>query len=382
MSRAMGLGLVGVGGFGAFCIGAYEAMEQVAVVALADVDDARARKAAPPGARVYADYAQLLADPAVEVVAINTPPHLHGPMARRAAEAGKHVFVEKPLATSREAAEAAIAAARRAGVCLSVNFVLRQHPLHRLAAEVIHSEALGAFHHGSLENFAADDDLLPGHWFWDPEISGGIHVEHGVHFFDLCNHLVGAAPTEVTGSAQQRPDGRPDRVSATVRYGDRVLATFYHSFNQIRRFEETTIRLRCTRGHVVIEGWIPTALTLRGWVTEAELESLRRILRSELHIVERFQGGNGTFAHGGTTDRLAASVAARVEAPDRQGEYRRAIQAGMRDLVDAIREGRSPEVTAEDGLLSLRIALAASESSRHLSRLDTEQNAGKTSALT
>jgi predicted dehydrogenase len=361
MSESLGLGLVGAGAFGAFCLAAYAEMNEISVVAVADVDLERAQAVAPPEVTVYGDYQALLADPAVQIVAINTPPFLHGSMARQAAEAGKHIFVEKPLATSLEEAVVAVRSARAAGVRLSVDYVLRHHPLHRLAAKVVRSGALGAFQHWSLENFAAADDLLPDHWFWDRSRSGGIHVEHGVHFFDLCNHLVGAAPDAVSGCAQRRPDGRLDRVSATVRYGERVLATFYHSFNQIGRFERTTIRLSCSRGHIIIEGWIPTDLTLRGLVDEAGLNALQSLLGDRLQARERFQGVATTVHHGGVTEQIAAAVEAEVSIPDRQLEYKRAIQAGMRDLVAAIREGRPPGVSAADALLSLAVALAASE---------------------
>jgi predicted dehydrogenase len=287
-------------------------------------------------------------------------------MVRQAAQAGKHVFVEKPLATTMEEAAAAVQAAQAAQVQLGIDYVLRHHPLHRLAAEVVHSGALGEFQHFSLENFAADDNLLAGHWFWDPVKSGGIHVEHGVHFFDLCNHLSGAAPDEVWGSAQQRADSRVDRVGAMVRYGDRVLATFYHSFNQIGRFEQTTIRLNCARGHIVIEGWIPTDLSLTALVDREGLAVLQRLFAGRqpgdgLVVVDRFSGLDAIVHHGGATDRVAAAVKARASAPHRQHEYKRAIQSGMRDLVSAIRRGSTPEVGAADGLLSLAVALAACE---------------------
>jgi predicted dehydrogenase len=284
-------------------------------------------------------------------------------MARQAAEAGKHCFVEKPLATSLEEAVAAVTASQNANVQLSVNYVLRHHPLHTMAAAIIRSGALGPLGHFSLENFAADDDLSPGHWFWDLDQSGGIHVEHGVHFFDLCNHLAGRPPTEAWGSTQRRPDGRQDRVSATVRYGDQILATFYHSFNQIRRFEHTTIRLHCLRGQIGLEGWIPTHLTMQGLVDSHGLETLRALLGDRLQVRERFGGEAALFHHGGASEEIVAVVYARDSAPNRHLEYKLAIQAGMRDLVGAIRENRPPAVSSADALSSLAVAIAASRAS-------------------
>jgi predicted dehydrogenase len=365
----LGLGLVGAGGFGEFCLAAYVEMDEVAVVGVADMDLGRARAVAPSRARVYGEYGDLLADGDVQIVAINTPPYLHGRMARQAAEAGKHIFVSKPLATSMDEAVAAVKAARAAGVQMGIDYVLRYHPLHRLATEVIRNGGLGEFQHWSLENFAAADNLLPDHWFWDLERSGGIHVEHGVHFFDLCNHLAGEFPDEVYGCAQRRPDGRVDRASAMVRYGDRVTATFYHSFNRIGRFEETTIRVDCARGHLVIEGWIPIKLSLTGTVDKEGLDALGRLFDDgqqgrRFTIRERFHGAEASIHHGGMDDRVIAVVEANASTPDRQQAYKQCIQAGIRDLVKAIASGGSPEVGAEDGLTSLAVALAASRAGR------------------
>jgi len=361
--RPLGMGLVGVGGFGLFCLAAFAEMPEIKVAAAADSDPARAQKAAPYGARVYARFGDLLADPDVDIVAINTPPHLHAPMALEAARAGKHLFVEKPLATSLDDARSVIRAAREAGVQLTVDYVLRFHPLHQLAAQIVHSGAFGPLQHVSLENFATDDTLLPDHWFWDPAQSGGIHVEHGVHFFDICNQLAGRAPDSAAGTAQSRADGRVDRVSATVRYGDRVLATFYHSFTQIGRIEQTTMRITCARGHLTLSGWIPTHLTLSGLVDDTALAALQDLLGEQLDVPERFAGERTVFEHGGATETLAARVEAWVEALDRQGDYRRAIQAGVRNLAAAIHGNAPLTVTPDDGLASLAVALAATESS-------------------
>jgi len=93
--KAVGLGIVGLGRFAAFCLPAFSSLPEVRVVALADTDRSRAETLAPAGARAYQDYRDLLADPEVEVVVISTPPYLHAPIAVEAAKAGKHLFVEK-----------------------------------------------------------------------------------------------------------------------------------------------------------------------------------------------------------------------------------------------------------------------------------------------
>ena len=359
----LGVGLVGVGGFGEFCLAAFAEMPEIVVSAATDADPDRAQKAIAFGAHVYPRYEDLLADPTVEIIAINTPPHLHASMAIQAARAGKHLFVEKPLATSQDDARQVIHAAEAAGVLLTVDYVLRYHPLHQLAMEIVQSGIFGPMQHFSLENFATDDSLVPGHWFWDPARSGGIHVEHGVHFFDACNRLVGRPPDFAAGTAQTRADGRVDRVGAVVNYGNDVLATYYHSFNQIGPIEQTMIRIACARGHLTLIGWIPTELRLYGLVDTAGMAVLHGLVGEHLNIGERFEGGQAIFAHGGTVETLAAQVEALVRAPDRQGDYKRAIQTGLRNLAAAI-HGETPLlVTPADALSSLAVALAATESS-------------------
>lgn len=347
MSRPLGIGIAGAGRFAAFCIAAFEGLPEARVVAVMDADRTRAEAIAPPGAATYADLEALLDDPAVDIVHVATPPYLHGPFTQQAAERGKHVFVEKPLATTLDGARAALAAAERAGVRVSIDYVLRHHPLHRLAIELARSGALGALQQFALENFASSESLPPEHWFWDPAMCGGIHVEHGVHFFDLCLALAGREPDRVSGATQVRSDGPADRASALLRFGDAMAATFYHSFNRTAATERTTIRLAFEWGHATLEGWIPTRLDVEGTVAPERFEKLRTVFGAGLHEVTPASAGG------------RVQVAASVERPDRQEDYRLAIRAGMSNLVGAILRNEPLEVTAEDGLRSLEIALRA-----------------------
>jgi predicted dehydrogenase len=150
VSRDLGIGLVGAGRFGAFCAGTFQDLPGARVVAVMDADRGRAEAIAPLGAAAYEDFDRLLDDPAVDIVHIGTPPYLHGPMARQAAERGKHVFVEKPLATTLTDAHAAVDAARLAGVQMSIDYVLRHHPIHRMAIALSRLNALGRLQHFAL----------------------------------------------------------------------------------------------------------------------------------------------------------------------------------------------------------------------------------------
>lgn len=345
--KRVGLGIIGAGRFAAFCLPAFCALPEVRVVAVADVDPSRAERIAPPGAQIYQDFHALLEDPEVEVVVISTPPYLHAPIALEAAKAGKHLFVEKPLALFPKEAQEVIATAEKMRVKLTVNYVLRYHPLHRLAQMLVRSNVFGELIHVALVNLATNDGLPPDHWFWDLRQSGGIHIEHGVHFFDLVNHLVGKPPSKVEGGCQHRRDGKIDRVWAVVHYGEEVLATFYHAFVRPREIERTTLKLGLSFGEIQLTGWIPTKLSLFGSVKENEIESLRSILGKSLRVL------------GGTNRKI---VEAEVFAPDRQGEYQRAVQASLLDLIEAVWKNRPTQVTPTDALQSLEVAWQASRS--------------------
>jgi predicted dehydrogenase len=368
VAAPIGIGLVGAGWFGAFCLAAYAGMPEVEVVAVADEDLGRAGSVAPAGASTHADLQGLLTDERVELVHIATPPASHAPMALAALRAGRHVFVEKPLATSAPDAGAVRAEARDRGLQVGIDYVLRHHPLHELALRLAGEGVLGDPLSWSLENFAAAQKLGPDHWFWDRRISGGIHVEHGIHFFDLCQQLAGTdPPSSVDGWSQSRPDGLVDRVGATVLYGDRLAATFTHGFVRSDRFERTAIRIVLRRGELALEGWIPTELRLWGAATAVEIERLRKESASGLAgALEVGQPVDEPFlaaAAGGASGQLR-EVSAVLRREDRWADYRRGVQAGMRDFVRAIRGGSPARVSIEDAMLSLETALRATTEPR------------------
>ena len=110
--------------------------------------DVQATRAAAARARWGADrdgtdYRGALADPEVDAVSLCLPHDLHAPVAIAAARAGKHVLVEKPLADSLAAADAAIAAAEEAGVVLMVAENVRFNPLFQRIRELLEAQAIG-----------------------------------------------------------------------------------------------------------------------------------------------------------------------------------------------------------------------------------------------
>lgn len=143
------------------------------------------------------DYRELLADPDIDVVYIATRHSEHYAMARDAVEAGKAVFVEKPMTmTSEEGRALADLVARRKAI-LTVGFNRRLSPhaaeLKRLLAPIAGAK--------TLVYRVNAGPLPPDHWLLDAEEGGGRLLGEGVHFFDFLNFLVGSRPVRVEAVA-------------------------------------------------------------------------------------------------------------------------------------------------------------------------------------
>jgi len=142
--RTIGVGVIGCGTFGTLHARLYSEHPLAKLVAVADIDKARADAVARRyGVEAYADYNELLQRPDIEAVSIVVPDHLHRDPCVSAAKAGKHILVEKPLATTIRDAEAIIAAVEQSGVKLMVDFMNRWSPPFQIAKRSIETGELG-----------------------------------------------------------------------------------------------------------------------------------------------------------------------------------------------------------------------------------------------
>ena len=340
----VGIGLVGAGAYGEFCLAAFAEMPEVRIAAVCDTDAARAGHfASRYNVPAYTDLAALIADPTVEIVALNTPPFLHAEQGVAALDAGKHLFCEKPLALTLPEGEALRAAAERSQTRLTIDYVMRQNPLWRAAAELRAAGMLGKLLHMELANHAAGLSLPANHWFWDKAKSGGIWIEHGVHFFDACAWVAGADGRITAAQAFTNAAGQEDRVEALAVYGD-IAAHFYHGFTHSGATEQTTARLTFERGYVTLREWVPTVLEIAA-VTPEQITALTPLLPGDVYVE----------AVGAGLHRIHARLP-----QGKSAVYRSCIQDGMRDLARAVRDPAHPlTVTVEHGLHSLRMAVEA-----------------------
>ncbi|MFF4915054.1 Gfo/Idh/MocA family protein [Streptomyces tendae] len=377
----LGLGLVGCGGFGAFLLDAVADLPGLRPVAVADPDP---RRAAALGRRhgvpALAGLDELLAREEVAVVAVATPPAAHAATATAALCAGRHVFCEKPLATTARDAEAVAEEAERAGRVLVVDHVLRYNPLLRAVERLIGEALLAPPRRFLFENDASDEDLGPDHWFWDREHSGGTFVEHGVHFFDAARALLGSDPLSVRATAVRRPGGGPvDMVSADVLHPGGVLASHLHSFTHAHRCERQLMRLDHGFAETRIEGWIPVRAEISAWTDEDGARAWERLpaRAGALLRVEGFRPHGGervpvAVERDAGTARPVRGRGERRVAPhhvravlDLGGEarkpyvYRESVRAAAADLIRVARDGGTPVADARAGLTAVAVAEAA-----------------------
>jgi predicted dehydrogenase len=226
----------------------------------------------------------------VDLVYIATPPFLHYEQALMALRAGKHVIVEKPLSMSVTQADELVEFAREKRLLVTTNLMQRYNPLYARIKRLVDSKVLGEMLHGYFENYASDEGLAPEHWFWDPRKSGGIFVEHGVHFFDIFSGWLGRGTVESAGRVLRPSSAIEEQVYCTARYGD-VPVNFYHGFTQAGRMDRQEMRLLFERGDVTLHEWVPTKAVIRTALDEAGTRALCDILPGARVDVEALYGG-------------------------------------------------------------------------------------------
>ncbi|MEM0226346.1 MAG: Gfo/Idh/MocA family oxidoreductase [Thermofilaceae archaeon] len=161
-----------------------KSLEEAELVAIYDDDPERLKRAAEAyGVRdLYSDYQQLLKRSDIDAVIIASENARHAELAVASAEAGKHIIVEKPLATTLEDAERMIKAAEKAGVKLQQAFVMRYHDATVAVKRMLDEGAIGRI----LAITTTNHGKFPGLWFDDPKLAGGGAVmDHTVHTADL-----------------------------------------------------------------------------------------------------------------------------------------------------------------------------------------------------
>lgn len=280
MKDELAIGIVGAGGFAAFAANAFLKVRGIKVIGVTDIQETSATYLSKAlNAVMYSNFEMLLQDSRIDLVYIATPPFLHYSQTKQALLSGKHVICEKPAALSTIEAEELAALATSHQLLYTVNLMQRYNPLFNIVKAIIEEDIFGDFLHGFFENYASDEKLTPEHWFWDEKKSGGIFIEHGVHFFDLFEGWLGKG--KVIHAAQwQRPTVTTrliDRVQATVIF-PKGPVNFYHGFDQPKVLDRQDMRLQFERGDITLYEWVPVRIKIHGLLKASQLQRIESLL--------------------------------------------------------------------------------------------------------
>lgn len=204
--KPLNVAVVGCGIFGQLHVETYAAFPACKLVAVCDVDAARARKLGEKySCRWYTSAEQVAADKDVQAVSVATPDFAHRDACVALATAGKHLLVEKPLATTVPDAEAIVAAAERAGVIAMVDFHNRWHPALRAFKEPLDRGELGRLQ--MMFARLSDRIEVATEWFkWSGK--SGPEWFLGAHLTDVACWMFAQDPTRVFA------EGRKDVLAA------------------------------------------------------------------------------------------------------------------------------------------------------------------------
>ncbi len=228
------VGVAGLGYWGPNLARNFAALPGCEVAWLCDADEAVLARvgAAHPDARRTASLDDVLDDAGVDAVVLATPVPTHGPLAERVLAAGKHCFVEKPLAQSVEDAERAVAAAEAAGRVLMVGHLLEYHPGVTLLKDIAAGGELGDIHYIysrrlNLGQLRADENAL-----WSL----------GAHDISVVLHLAGEEPVscEARGESYMR-DGVEDVVFGFLRFPSGLAAHLHLSWLDPHKERQFTV---------------------------------------------------------------------------------------------------------------------------------------------
>jgi predicted dehydrogenase len=277
-----------------------------------------------------ASFEALIARPDVDAVVLATPHSMHVDQAVTAAEAGKHVYLEKPMALTAAECDRIIAACRDAGVVLTVNKVSRFRDAPLAARRLLRDGAIGDLRMIHARHIHPEFFIGDKPWALDPA-EGTSYLDYGVHAHDQLRWYTGFEPARISAVyasfSPEPPHPRTAHVQVTM--ADGVLATIWMSYE------------------VPPPGLGPTD---------------QFVLIGSTGIISCDNYGDVQLGRGDDWE-----LAFTQPRPDYVGNFLnpvrlKAFAAQTQDFLDAIREGRPPAVSGEDGRAAVAMVEAADRS--------------------
>jgi len=272
--------------------------------------------------------------PDIDVICICTPSGQHAEQAVRAAEAGKHVLVEKPMALTLDDADRMIEVCQKKGVALGVVFQRRTEPVFQRVRQAVEAGDLGLLNLGVLTmpyvRAQAYYDSAPWRGTWSLD-GGGVLMNQGIHLVDLLIWYMGdPVAIQATAATLRRDIEVEDTLTATLRFANGALASVSATTTAAPGFAHR-LEIYGTKGAIQIEGEQIYAWTL---------------VDGHTPTIEPLEPGRAPDAGSGS---------------DPRGISPSGHTAILRDFMQAVREGRPPLVDGHEGRRSLATILAIYE---------------------
>ena len=245
--------------------------------------------------KAHDDYRRILDDPEVDAILICSSTDTHTRFIIEAAQAGKHIFCEKPIDFDLKVIDQALEAVRQAGVKLMIGFNRRFDPGIRNARDLVASGKLGVPH---LVRITSRDPKAPPIEY--VKVSGGLFYDMTIHDFDMCRYIIGQEATEVyaVGGCLVDPAigqvGDIDTAMITLTYESGAYCSIDNSRQAVYGYDQR-VEVFCSEGCVIVGNQTPynnTVLTKESVseplpqyffierYTEAYLEEMRLFIRS------------------------------------------------------------------------------------------------------
>lgn len=216
-------------------------LPEARLLALADVHRPAAEACAAQCqiSTIYTEYQQLLADPAIEAVVICSSTDTHARIIEEAAQAGKHIFCEKPIDFALQKIDRALAAVQGAGVKLQIGFNRRFDPNFRHIYETVRSGKIGTPH---LLRITSRDPAPPPLDYI--KVSGGLFLDMTIHDFDMARYLIGSEVIAVYAVGGVRIDpqigtaGDIDTAVLTLEFANGVIGTIDNSRQAVYGYDQ------------------------------------------------------------------------------------------------------------------------------------------------
>lgn len=220
-----GIGIIGTGNNARAHVLALLSNSKARLAALCTNDPDQGRALAAENGiqcKIYTDLEKMLSDPEIETVLVCTPNNLHARQATLAAQAGKHLLIEKPVALNLDELRLLQQAVNQSGVKTQVSFVLRWNPYLRIAKKLITDNAVGKLFMVETCYWHSTPRAAPGHWMTTKSVAGSVFLMGGCHALDAARWLMNSDIVEVSAFGTQGIGKEwyeyPHTVEAIVRF--------------------------------------------------------------------------------------------------------------------------------------------------------------------